>query len=150
MLIFFGDAKGGFLQQMDSRQIQQLTRLHSSLLKLHKILLDEERKSYEIIHGPVQGSGRLLQLVMYDPWFDWLHRISEIVVQIDQALEEASSSAEEGLRIFADTRSLFRASPDPAKDGDSEFIRKYKSILQKQPAAVIAHAELQTALLPDA
>lgn len=135
---------------MDSRQIQQLNRLHSSLLRIHKVLLDEERKSYEIVHGPVHGAGRLLQLVMYDPWFEWLHRISEIVVQIDEALEEASSSAEEGLRIFADTRNLFRASPDPGKEGDSEFMRKYKSILQKQPAAVIAHAELQNALLSDA
>jgi len=49
------------------------------------MLLDTERITYEQVHGRV-SSGEL-QLVINHEQFAWLHRISELVVQIDEMLQ---------------------------------------------------------------
>jgi hypothetical protein len=118
------------------------------LLRLHKVLLDDEKLAYEKVHGPIGGVGRLLELVMSDPWFDWLHRISELVVQIDEAMEDSSSTAETAQGLLESGRALFR----PAAEGQDEtaFMKRYKESLRREPGAVLAHAQVQRALLSDA
>src|ERR1700754_2308503 len=61
--------------------------LRQGLLRLHKMLLDLERISYEKARGQIGNSYEFLQLVLKDPWFDWLHRLSELIVQIDETLD---------------------------------------------------------------
>jgi len=64
-----------------------LKQLRQGLLKLHKLLLDEERRGFERARGKINNSYEFLQLVLKDPWFDWLHRLSELIVQIDETLD---------------------------------------------------------------
>src|SRR5262244_3246811 len=64
-----------------------LKQLRQGLLKLHKLLLDEERRGFERARGKISNSYEFLQLVLKDPWFDWLHRLSELIVQIDETLD---------------------------------------------------------------
>jgi hypothetical protein len=130
---------------IDARTRIHLTLLHKSLLRLHKVLLDDERKAYEAVHGAVEGSGPLLNLVMYDPWFDWLHRISETVVKIDELLEHKEGSYDAASDLLTATRQLFQTGGD-----ESPFMTKYKASLKRDPGVVIAHIDLQKALLPDA
>ena len=52
-----------------------LKHLRQGLLRLHKILLDLERRDYERARGRISNSYEFLQLVLKDPWFDWLHRL---------------------------------------------------------------------------
>src|SRR5437588_53433 len=66
---------------------QRLTDLRNGLLSLHKTLLDSERASYERDVARISSSGELLNLVLYDPWFAWLHELSELVVLIDETLD---------------------------------------------------------------
>src|SRR6202045_3390314 len=66
---------------------QRLTDLRNGLLGLHKTLLDSERASYERDIARISSSGELLKLVLYDPWFAWLHELSEFVVLIDETLD---------------------------------------------------------------
>src|SRR5258707_15599396 len=66
---------------------QRLTQLRNGLLSLHKTLLDSERASYERDIARIGSSGELLKLVLYDPWFAWLHELSEFVVLIDETLD---------------------------------------------------------------
>src|SRR3974390_345380 len=66
---------------------QRLTELRNGLLSLHKTLLDSERSSYERDVARIGSSGELLKLVLYDPWFAWLHELSEFVVLIDETLD---------------------------------------------------------------
>jgi hypothetical protein len=47
----------------------RLGDVRRALLRLHKVLLEEERASYERGRGSVGGSGEFLQLVLNDPWF---------------------------------------------------------------------------------
>src|SRR6185295_13969363 len=77
---------------MSKEMATELTRdglreLRHGLLRLHKLLLDLERRDYERARGPISNSYEFLQLVLKDPWFDWLHRLSELIVQIDESLD---------------------------------------------------------------
>src|SRR4029078_7243300 len=72
---------------ISSDMSNKLKQLRQGLLRLHKLLLDQERRGYERARGRIGNSYEFLQLVLKDPWFDWLHRLSELIVQIDEALD---------------------------------------------------------------
>ena len=60
---------------------QRLLDLRYSLLRLHKILLDTERVSYDETHAPIASSAEFLQLVLGDDWFAYLRPLSQLVVR---------------------------------------------------------------------
>src|SRR5687767_980307 len=92
-----------------------LTDLRHALLHLHKTLLDWERAAYERIHGRVTGNA-LLQAIMNDPQFAWLHPMSQLIVTIDETLEnEAPDRPADVSGILAQTRQL--VSPDETGTG---------------------------------
>ena len=64
---------------------EKLVALRLALLRLHKELLDMERRDYERLHGKV-NTGELFRLVIDHEQFSWLHNISEFVVRIDESL----------------------------------------------------------------
>src|SRR5258707_12158100 len=64
---------------------EKLVALRSALLRLHKTLIDMERRVYEKEFGVV-NVGELFRLVVDHPQFAWLHNISEFVVRIDETL----------------------------------------------------------------
>src|ERR1700731_2571208 len=71
-----------------SRQsVQRLPDLRNGVLGLQKALLCSERPVYEHDIARITSSGELLSLVLYDPWFAWLHELSELVVLIDETLD---------------------------------------------------------------
>src|SRR6476620_1242222 len=81
---------------MRTENVSELTRetlkdLRQGLLRLHKLLLDLERRDFERARGRIGNSYEFLQLVLKDPWFDWLHRLSELIVQIDEVLDTRES-----------------------------------------------------------
>ncbi|ALF52870.1 hypothetical protein ACX27_08360 [Nostoc piscinale CENA21] len=99
------------------------------------MLLDTERINYEQIHGRVSTS-ELFQLVIAHEQFAWLHRISELVVQIDETLtSDQPISLEDVQNLIANARSLIV----PSEVGN-EFARKYYAALQSEPSVVLAHA----------
>ena len=115
----------------------RLNNARDALLGVHKVLLDEERIRYERTHGRLESNYQLLHLVISDPWFAWLHPVSELVVQID-VLMEARQPAPPGTAdaLLRQARELLN--PDDAVDG---FPRKYHLAMQESPAVVLAHAE---------
>ena len=115
----------------------QLDVARDALLSVHKALLEHERARYERSMGPIESAGRLLQLVIHDPWFAWLHPMTELVVQIDELVtgkEPAPQGAAEAL--LGQARRMF----NPTEDGD-EFERHYHEAMQETPAVVLAHAD---------
>ena len=108
-----------------------------ALLHLHKTLLDDERESYERVHDRVENSYEMLRLVMHDPWFAWLHSLSELIVKIDEALDADPPPAEaEAESVIQQLREL----TTPNENG-AQFQQKYFFALQRSPDAVLAHAE---------
>ena len=120
----------------------QLSELRIRLLNLHKALLDDARVAYELDRGSVGTSANLLQLVINDPWFAWLHSVSEMVVRIDETLTPDSPSSDaDGVALADQVEKLLTAS----ENGEG-FQRRYYEALQRQPAVVLAHAEVRRTL----
>ncbi len=116
--------------------LQRLSQLRKPLLHLHKTLLDLEREAYERTHGRVDNSYEVLQLVMHDPWFAWLHSLSEMVVKIDEMLDAKESQKEsDAIALIKQVRVLLT----PSETG-SGFQKKYFSSLQQSPDVVLAHS----------
>src|SRR6185295_4772520 len=61
-----------------------LNHIFQALLRLHKALLDDERVSYERVHGRISSNGAFLQLVLEDAWFTWLRPLSQVMAKLDE------------------------------------------------------------------
>jgi hypothetical protein len=119
-----------------------LQDIRHGLLRLHRTLIVAEQVTYERIYGRVESSGQLLQLVMNDPWFAWLHPLSNLIVRMDELLEaEAEASVAEAYALITETRHLLR----PSESGD-RFERSYYEALQRMPDVVLAHAQVKKIL----
>jgi len=120
----------------------RLIDLRHGLLRLHKALLDSERVTYERAHGRIASRGEFFQLVIGDSWFAWLHRVSELVVQIDEMLEaDEPATAVEATRVIDQARMLLK----PCEDG-AGFGKRYYDALQRDPDVVLAHAAVKKLL----
>ena len=122
-----------------------LKHIRTGLLQLHKMLLDQERVDYERARGKIGNSYEFLQLVLKDPWFDWLHRLSELIVQIDEALDtrdpERPTTNKDAEALLARAKTLL----SPSETG-SEFQKNYFLALQRSPDVVLLHSEIMRAL----
>jgi len=119
---------------------ERLRELSARLMKLHRVLLDRERRRYEEWRGAIQ-SGELLHLVMTDPQFAWLRSLSAMIAQIDATVDADDPITEDR---FA---SVLRGAYELLKSGgDSDFQLKYRDALQDSPDVVMAHAEVSRML----
>ena len=82
----------------DTPPRRKLVALRQALLRLHKSLLEMERRRYEKEHGTV-SAGELFRLVVDDAQFSWLHNISEFVVRIDESLASDEGITETDSRV---------------------------------------------------
>lgn len=124
------------------RSRQGLQELRRGLLDLHRALIEAERLTYERIFGRVASNGQLLQLVMDDPWFTWLHPLSQLVVRIDEVLDNQTLDGQSAANaLLGETQELLR----PSQDGDG-WGRSYYEALQRAPDVVIAHSQVKQLL----
>ncbi len=115
---------------------QRLQQLRDELLQLHKTLVDSERVTYEQTMGAIQSPNHFLQLLTNDPWFAWLHPLSQLIVLIDEALDEKEPLTTEGVDgLFRQAQNLLIAS-----DSGEGFSKHYFEALQRDPDVVLAHA----------
>ena len=127
---------------MSAQTRSRLGELRSRLLDLHKALLDDAKGAYEMDRGRIPSAGALLQLVIGDPWFAWLQRLSGLIVRIDEV------TAAEAKATDADAKALFDQVDRlliPSETG-ADFARRYFEALQRQPAVVLAHGEVKRVL----
>lgn len=130
------------IRPMSDGTRQRLRDLRLALLQLHKVLLDDARATYEMDRGHVGSSASLLQLVIDDPWFAWLHSVSELVVRIDETVDNGSVATDaDATALMEQVERLLTAS----ETGEG-FQRRYFDALQRQPAVVLAHAAVRQIL----
>jgi len=121
---------------------QVLLDVRRGLLGLHKALIIAEQLTYERINGRVASTGQLLQLVLNDPWFTWLHPLSQLVIRVDELLDADSGlTLVEVDELFSEVRRLTR----PSEEGDG-FERSYYEALQRDPDVIFAHVEVKKLL----
>jgi hypothetical protein len=123
--------------------LQRLRELRRVLLRLHKALLDSERVDYEQSYGPIRSNGEFLQLVIGHEWFNWLHPISQFIVQIDELLSAKEPiTLEEAIDLLKQARTLLL----PAEEGTPSEVRYYHAI-QRDPGIAMMHAEMSKLLI---
>ena len=119
-----------------------LDNIFLALLRLHKALLDDERVSYERVHGRIPSNGAFLQLVLEDAWFAWLRPLSQVMAKLDELGEEDKSpEGPDTATLIASIRTLLT----PSEEGTG-FGRHYYEALQRKPDVVLAHAAVRTLL----
>lgn len=120
----------------------RLVDLRTGLLNLHKALLDDAKSAYEMDRGRIASAGALLQLVIHDPWFAWLHQVSELVVRIDEMSRADAPTTEADAKVLVDQIDRLLL---PSETGDA-FARRYFEAIQRQPAVVLAHGAMRKLL----
>ena len=127
---------------MSGRDRAHLNNLFQALLRLHKALLDDERVSYERVHGRIPSNGAFLQLVIGDAWFAWLRPLSQLMATLDELGEEDKSpDGQDTVTLVASIRTLL--TPTEAGEG---FGRQYHDALQREPDVMLAHAAVKALL----
>lgn len=124
--------------------LAQLDSVRNALLRLHKVLLDGERVRYEKEHGSITTPQMFLQLAIHDAAFNWLHRLSELVVQIDEATEDKQTpiSPQKAAALLAEVRMLLT----PESGGEAGFGHHYYEAIQSSESVAAMHAELRRLL----
>jgi hypothetical protein len=110
--------------------------LRSGLLALHKALLAAERQNLERVHGPVSNA-EYLQIVQDPLRYGWLKPFTELILAFDDGEEERASPEE-----LAERSRELLAPPKPT----TPFGRRYLSLMQREPALVMAHSALRRLL----
>jgi len=122
-----------------------LKSARQGLLRVHRLLLEMERVALERTRGRLSANA-YLQAVLNDPDFAWLRPASQLIVQIDEALDDAER---EGVPVASDVtgsllvqvRSLLTPVPPTTM-----FASHYLAMLQRHPDVVFAHRDLMAEL----
>lgn len=95
------------MSESSDPSLSKLLDVRNSLFELHKVLLDAQKASFEREHGRIASPAELLQLVIHNPQFDWLHRLSELMVEMDQATDARQPPTREIVEaLLAQSRTL--------------------------------------------
>ena len=122
---------------------QHLQGIRNPLLNLHKALVDSERVSYEQTVGQILSPNHFLQLLAGDPWFVWLHPLSELIVAIDEALDAKTQPEQAMLQALVQrSYDLLVPSESTGETANHGFAMHYFEALQRDPDVVVAHAEV--------
>ncbi len=128
-----------FLDSTSDPARQSLIDLRTRLLQLHKVLLDDERRTYERVHGKIPSPGAFLQLLLGDSWFAWLRPVTALVAEIDEVLasKETPVTEETTQRYLAQTRSLLTETEEGNGLGKGYF-----DALQRNPDVAVSHGDV--------
>ncbi len=120
-----------------SEHAQHLAKIREALLSLHKTLIDSERVRYEKTIGKIPSPQHFLKLLTSDPWFAWLHPLSQLIVTMDEALEEKGPLTLAAADALINQARLLLV---PA-EASHHFSGHYFNTLQENPDVIFAHAE---------
>jgi len=136
---------------------ENLTQVRRTLLNLHKALIERERAEYEKIHGSVSAA-EMLQLLIRDDRFSWLHPISALIVRVDELISNANdrrrpNPARPALtpdQVSAETAALLRETRDLLTgEGAPDAFRERYGALSRDAAIVLMHQAVMGSLPPD-
>ncbi|HEY6912782.1 MAG TPA: hypothetical protein VI356_25600 [Myxococcales bacterium] len=117
----------------------------AALREVHRALVQAVRGAYEREVGPAGGPGQLLRLLTEDPYFAWLHPMSELIVDLDSLLAQEILPPGTVAGVRQEIDRLTQA-------GGSPFWERYAPLLQSDTEVVMAHAHLRRSInaLPEA
>ncbi len=105
----------------------KLDQVSRALLRLHKVLLDDERTIYETEHGRVTSTNAMFQIVLNHPDFKWLGKFSSLIVLMDEAASvrrPAPEATSQGLLQEARALLNFEA-------GEKAFVEQFQKAIRR-------------------
>jgi hypothetical protein len=114
-----------------------LRELASAARALHHRLLVATQRSFEKLHGRVEGPGVLLQLAVHDPLFAWLRPLSQQLALLDELADSDEVGAADVARAAQEIADLL---------SNDAFRGPYLVYLQTDPDVVIVNAALRPLL----
>ena len=111
----------------------ETTSLRTTLLSLHRALVEFERRAYEKTHGRTSAA-EFLQVLMRDPSLAWLAPLTSQIARLDE-LGDGSDAAAQRRTWRARTRALLGAA------GKGAFGSAYAERVNLSPDIAFAHAE---------
>ncbi|WP_396219045.1 hypothetical protein [Gemmatimonas sp.] len=114
--------------------LRRLDTVRNDLLRVHRGLLEAERNRYEKQHGRIANNSVFLQLVINDPWFDWLRPMGQMVLLIDERTSDKKQplGTVEANTLFEQSLGLLKADAE----GDT-FQRLFFQSLQSSPELAV-------------
>jgi hypothetical protein len=120
----------------------KLILLRDKVARLHRALIESERREYERANGRIPSRGELLQLVVGHEWFAWLHPVSELIVQLDSLIDHLDALDQIDIRVVGAQVRVLMA---PGETG-GPLARQLHAAIQRDPAVVLAQGELSWVL----
>lgn len=117
----------------------ELTLISQLLLRIHKTLLHYQKEKYEAKHEQILSPYDTLHLSMSHEDFDWLKRITSLVVRMDESLDdEHTVLADLHQSVLTEVHSLFDES-----DIYQDFKTNLKLAQIRDPMLVVQVLELK-------
>jgi hypothetical protein len=117
----------------------ELTLISQLLLRVHKSLLHFQKEKYEAKHEQVLTPYDTLHLSMSHEDFDWLRKITSLVVRMDESLDdEKTVIADLHQSVLTEVHSLFDES-----DIYPDFKSNLKLAQSRDPMLVVQVLELK-------
>jgi len=119
--------------------VAMANRLSLALRDLHRALIRAEAGDDPAYQNPYT----FLFAVIGDPRFSWTSPLSQLIVQIDEAVAQGEITGTE--QVFPLRAAAERLIGD-ARDGDPQFRLRHLMALQKEPDVALATGALRRAL----
>lgn len=115
-------------------ELRHLDGIRNDLLRVHRGLLEAERNRYEKQHGRIANNSAYLQLVINDPWFDWVRPMGQMVLLIDERTSDKKQplGSAEAKALFGQALELLK----PDESGD-DFQRQFWQSIQSSPELAV-------------
>lgn len=117
----------------------QLHQLARALRDLHKQLIHIESQYFGNVGSPLEH----LQLITNHPHFAWLQKLSGLMTQIDERLDDKEPVTPAEAKAFRQSLEMLIG---PCEEGDQEFRAKYNALLHDGPELVMAHGAVRKLL----
>jgi len=117
----------------------QLHQLARALRDLHKQLIHLESQYFGNVGSPLEQ----LQLITNHPHFAWLQKLSGLMTQIDERLDDKEPVTPAEAKAFRQSLEMLIG---PCEEGDQEFRAKYNALLHDGPELVMAHGAVRKLL----
>ncbi|MFA9217715.1 MAG: hypothetical protein ACEQSK_11495 [Sphingomonadaceae bacterium] len=116
-----------------------LNLLARALRDLHKQLIHVETQYFGAVGSPLEH----LQLLTNHPHFAWLQKLSTLMAQLDERLDQPEAvTAQEAQAL----RSALQTLIGPSEQPDTAFQTKYHALLHDAPEIVMAHGAVRKLL----
>lgn len=120
---------------------EKLKNARNTLLKLHKSMIDFERKLYEGFHGKL-SAGQFLNVLLENEDFGWLRKFSMLIVEIDEMFDLKDGIAPD----MIDANLVKVVELVEMTEDDEYFKAKYQFAIQRDVEAAGHHSDLKVLL----